>query len=279
MQKIISYYDAPIPTISYYIHNQLSQKIKNEGFSVVISGTGADEIFTGYYDHYFYWLYEMRFETKFSKLLKDMSEGYGSNINNPLLKDPDIIIKNPDFRGHLYQSSDIFQKILKKKFDFSFNEQFYCKDVLRNRMLNELSDEIVPVILFSDDLNSMMYSLENRSPFLDKKLVEFMFSVETKLLIKNGLQKFLLREVSKKLLPPTVSNSKKKVGFNASIHSLIDIKKNIDWLLAESRIFDIIDRKKFEQILKSDFTRNDYSKFLFSFISSKIFIDQNTKVN
>ena len=279
MQKIISYYDAPIPTISYYVHNQLSQKIKNEGFSVVISGTGADEIFTGYYDHYLYWLYEMRRETKFSELLKDMSEGYGSNINNPLLKDPDIIIKNPDFRGHLYQSSDVFQKILKKKFDFSFNEQFYCKDVLRNRMLNELSDEIVPVILFSDDLNSMMYSLENRSPFLDKKLVEFMFSIETKLLIKNGLQKFLLREVSKKLLPPTVSNSKKKVGFNASIHSLIDIKKNIDWLLAESRIFDIISRKKFEQILKSDFTRNDYSKFLFSFVSSKIFIDQNTKVN
>ena len=278
MQKIISYYDAN-STISYYVHNQLSQKIKNEGFSVVISGTGADEIFTGYYDHYLYWLYEMRRETKFSELLKDMSEGYGSNINNPLLKDPDIIIKNPDFRGHLYQSSDVFQKILKKKFDFSFNEQFYCKDVLRNRMLNELSDEIVPVILFSDDLNSMMYSLENRSPFLDKKLVEFMFSIETKLLIKNGLQKFLLREVSKKLLPPTVSNSKKKVGFNASIHSLIDIKKNIDWLLAESRIFDIISRKKFEQILKSDFTRNDYSKFLFSFVSSKIFIDQNTKVN
>ena len=85
-------------------------------------------------------------------------------------------------------------------------------------------------------------------------------------------------EKFQKLLPPTVSNSK-KVGFNASIHSLIDIKKNIDWLLAESRIFDIISRKKFEQILKSDFTRNDYSKFLFSFVSSKIFIDQNTKVN
>ena len=109
MQKIISYYDAPIPTISYYVHNQLSQKIKNEGFSVVISGTGADEIFTGYYDHYLYWLYEMRRETKFSELLKDMSDGYGSNINNPLLKDPDIIIKNPDFRGHLYQSSDVLK--------------------------------------------------------------------------------------------------------------------------------------------------------------------------
>ena len=53
----------------------------------------------------------------------------------------------------------------------------------------------------------------------------------------------------------------------------------MNWLLAESPIFDIINREKFEQILKSDFTRNDYSKFLFSFISSKIFVDQNKKVN
>lgn len=279
MEKIISYYGAPIPTISYYIHNQLSKKIKNDGFSVVISGTGADEIFTGYYDHYLFWLNEMKFAKNFNELLKDMLEGYGSYINNPLLKDPDIIIKNPEFRDHLYQSSEVFKKILKQKFNFSFHEKFYCDDNLRNRMLNELFEEVVPVILFSDDLNSMMYSLENRSPFLDKKLVEFLFTIETKFLIKNGFQKFLLRDISKKLLPPSISNSKKKVGFNASIHSLIDLKKDKDWLLSDSKIFEIIHRDKFEKILKSDFTRNDYSKFLFSFISSKIFIDQNTKVN
>ena len=51
------------------------------------------------------------------------------------------------------------------------------------------------------------------------------------------------------IIPPTVSNSK-KVGFNASIHSLIDIKKNIDWLLAESQ-FLILLVGKFEQILKA----------------------------
>ena len=40
--------------------------------------------------------------------------------------------------------------------------------MLRNRMLNELLEEIVPVILFSDDLNCMMHSIENRSPYLDE---------------------------------------------------------------------------------------------------------------
>ena len=106
-----------------------------------------------------------------------------------------------------------------------------------------------------------------------------MFSIETKLLIKMVYKNSYLEKFQKNYYLLLFLIQKKKVGFNASIHSLIDIKKNMNWLLAESRIFDIINREKFEQILKSDFTRNDYSKFLFSFISSKIFIDQNTKVN
>ena len=82
----------------------------------------------------------MRRETKFSEL-KDMSEGYGSNINNPLLKDPDII-KNPDLE-HLYQSSDVFQKILKRNLIFRLMSNFIAKMFLETEMLNELSDEIV----------------------------------------------------------------------------------------------------------------------------------------
>ena len=59
--------------------------------------------------------------------------------------------------------------------DLSFEEKNYSENFLRNRMLNELNHEIVPVILRADDMNSMMYSVENRSPFLDKNLVEFAY--------------------------------------------------------------------------------------------------------
>ena len=40
---------------------------------------------------------------------------------------------------------------------------------MRNRMLNEMFHEVVPVILHEDDLNAMHFSVENRSPFLDRE--------------------------------------------------------------------------------------------------------------
>ena len=276
MEKIISYFNAPIPTISYYVHNQLTKKIKKSKFSVAVSGTGADEIFTGYYDHYLYWLSEMRSHKKFKNFFLEMKKGYGKHINNPLLKDPIKVIENPEYREHLYQSSEKFNNILNKKIDYTFSEKLHCSDVLRNRMLNELLNEVVPTILFADDLNSMMYSIENRSPFLDSKLIEFLFTVPTKFLIKDGLQKFLLRKCVNNMLPESIIKSKKKVGFNASIMSLMDFTKgkNKDWLLSDSKIFNVINKNKFEIILKSDFSKNDYSKFIFNFISSKIFLEK-----
>ena len=45
-------HDAPISTISYYMQLELLKKMRQSGFKVSISGTGADEIFTGYYDHH-----------------------------------------------------------------------------------------------------------------------------------------------------------------------------------------------------------------------------------
>jgi len=279
MEKIISYYYSPVPTISYYIHNQLCQRIKEEGFSVVISGTGADEIFTGYYDHYLFWLYEMRNEENFEKLVDDMKNGYGLYINNPLLKDPLKFIQNKKYGDHLYQSLENFQNLMKIRSKFNFSDKSFCSDMLRNRMLNELLEEIVPVILFADDLNCMMYSIENRSPFLDKELVSYMYSIQTKNLIQDGLQKYLLRQTSKNYLPGSIAKSKKKVGFNASINSLIDLndKNNIDWLLCDSPIYEIVDKVKMEKLLTKDFHSNEYSKFLFTFISSKIFMDKFSK--
>lgn len=280
LKRITEYYNSPVPTISYYIHNQLIEKIREQGFLVSVSGTGADEIFSGYYDHYLFWLSEFSDSKNFSKLRSDWENGYGKYVNNPLLKNHNTFIKNPNFRNHLYQSSNIFKSILIDDIDDEFKEKNFCRDLMRNRMLNELSDEIVPTILYSDDLNSMMYSVENRSPFLDSKLIEFLFSVPTKYLIKNGFQKYILRESVKDFIPKKIYNDKKKVGFNASIKSFLNLKdpRNIDWLLQDSSIFELINKKKFEKLLKKDFLKNEFSKFLFNFITSKIFIDSYKKL-
>ena len=59
-----------------------------------------------------------------------------------------------------------------KKSKTKFHEENFCKSLMKNRMINELQNEIVPGGLKEDDLNSMYNSIENRSPYLDTRLFQ-----------------------------------------------------------------------------------------------------------
>ena len=276
MKKITKNFGSPVPTISYYVHNFLSHEISSSGFKVAISGTGADEIFSGYYDHYNYWLNGMKNKKEFITLQEEWSNGSGRYINNELIKKLSNFLGDSEFFEHLYQNNSIFNNLLNQPINLEFTQKGFCKDLLRNRMLNELFFEIVPVILEADDRNSMMYSVENRSPFLDKNLVEYLYQIPSKFLIKNGYTKWFLREIGNGLVPDQVRLDKRKTGFNASIYSLLDLHNsdNKKWLLSDSPIYEIVNRRKIKDFLENNFTDNSFSKFLFSFISSKIFLEQ-----
>ena len=193
-----------------------------------------------------------------------------------MIKKLSNFLGDSEFFEHLYQNNSIFNNLLNQPINLEFTQKGFCKDLLRNRMLNELFFEIVPVILEADDRNSMMYSVENRSPFLDKNLVEYLYQIPSKFLIKNGYTKWFLREIGNGLVPDQVRLDKRKTGFNASIYSLIDLHNsdNKKWLLSDSPIYEIVNRRKIKDFLENNFTDNSFSKFLFSFISSKIFLEQ-----
>jgi asparagine synthase (glutamine-hydrolysing) len=143
-------------------------------------------------------------------------------------------------------------------------------------MLNELFHEAVPVILKEDDLNSMMVSVENRSPYLDRRLAEFMFSVPSEHLIRDGYPKYLLRAAVDGLVPDSVRLDKRKRGFNASIESLVDRHdpETRSRLLDRSPIFELVRHQALERFLDRNMTDSSFSKFLFSFISAKTFLDR-----
>jgi asparagine synthase (glutamine-hydrolysing) len=142
-------------------------------------------------------------------------------------------------------------------------------------MLNELLHESIPVILNEDDLNSMLFSIENRSPYLDSKLFEFAYSIPNEHLIKNGYAKSPLRKALAGILVDEVRLDRKKIGFNASLESLIDIQsgETSSELLSPSAIYNIVNRDEIVKLLKVKNLPNSYSKFLFNFINAKIFID------
>jgi len=281
LEVLVADHDMPVATISYYVHAALSEAIAADGFKVAVMGTGADELFTGYYDHYGMWLKSMHDlapdeqPKPFEDLIEDWTSGLGRVVRNPHLQDPEVFIKTPGHRAHILENTDVFESFLVEPFDEPFAEADLAPELLRNRMQNELFHEVVPVLLNEDDLNSMRVSVENRSPFLDRPLAEFLSTVPSSLLIKDGFQKWLLRAAGEGLVPDSVRLDKTKRGFNASIESLLDVNDDAtrERLLERSPIFDIVRREALEDFLSSDLTDNSFSKFLFSFLSAKMFLE------
>ncbi|MCH7935491.1 MAG: asparagine synthase (glutamine-hydrolyzing) [Proteobacteria bacterium] len=283
LRELVAYHDAPVATISYYVHSFLSEAIGEKGYKVAVSGTGADELFTGYYDHYSMWLAAMSRLAEddpgidFEALMADWRRGFGKYVRNPLLQDPLTFASDPAQRGHILLDQEFFEGFLLHPFHEDFAEEDYAGELLRNRMLNELFHEVVPVILEEDDRNSMFHSVENRSPYLDRHLAEFLNQVPSRHLIGGGFAKWLLRQAGDGLVPDSVRLDKRKRGFNASVDSLIDRQdpETRDILLADSPIFDLVSRQRMAAFLDEDMTSNSFSKFLFSFVSAKTFLEHH----
>lgn len=277
LYELIAYHDSPLATISYLIHSRLSETIAGNGFRVAFSGTAADELFTGYYDHYLSHLYEMRSHEEYPQRLEEWKKHIAPVVRNKLLQDPLLYVKNPKFREHVYDDSTEFRKYLRTDFHEEFKEELFCSSLLRNRMLNELFIEVIPVILHEDDLNSMFYSVENRSPYLDSGLFSFASSIPSEHLIKDGYNKYILRSAISGILNEKVRMDRQKKGFNASIYSLFDFDDADmkEFLLSDSPIYDLLDKEKIQQVITARPKENSFSKFLFNFINAKIFLETN----
>jgi asparagine synthase (glutamine-hydrolysing) len=145
-------------------------------------------------------------------------------------------------------------------------------------MLNELFHESVPVILHEDDMNAMACSIENRSPFLDRALFEHACRIPTRHLVHDGYAKSVLRDAVRGIAPAHVLDQRRKTGFNASIEELIDLKSPAvrDWILEESPIWEHVRRERIAGLIDENGLPNSRSKFLFSFVNAKVFLEQCT---
>ncbi len=280
LRDMIAYFDGPPLTISYYLHYLVSQKIHDEGFKLSLGGTGADEVFSGYYDHYLFWLAEMQERPDFEDLIAGWRGSYGQFVRNPFLQNPRAFIQHPDNRDHIFLGAAGFSEFLTQPFSEPHQEEDFCTAILRNRMMNELVRETVPVMLHDDDLAGMRWSVENRAPYLDKDLVECLFSLPSQHLIQQNLPKYLLRQAGRGMVPDVILNNPRKQGINAPVTSFVDFTDPAlkETLLADSPFFDYVDRDRFAAFLGSDIARNSDSKFLFSLLAARLFVDHHSQL-
>jgi asparagine synthase (glutamine-hydrolysing) len=277
LRQLIRYHDAPVYTITYYAQWLLMESIAEAGYRIALSGTAADELFSGYYDHHLAYLQEIRGDDALhERSLRAWREHIRPLVRNHFLRDPELFVARPDFRDHIFLDAEGFANYLRFRWAEPFAEQHYTASLLRNRMLNELFHEAVPVILHEDDLNAMYFSIENRSPFLDRELFEFCNTVPTRHLVRDGKAKAVLREAVRGIAPDAIIDNRRKVGFNAPILDFLDVTDDSvrAYLLDAGEIFDYVDRAKIEALMARKDLPNSESKFLFYFVNCKMFLEE-----
>ena len=102
LTSVIKYQNQPISTITYFAQNSLMKHISELGFKVVLSGTGADELFTGYYDHYLQFLSQAQGKKHFKVSLQEWKKNILPLLKNNELKNPFKYINNPRDRETIY---------------------------------------------------------------------------------------------------------------------------------------------------------------------------------
>ena len=75
-------------------------------------------------------------------------------------------------------------------------------------------------ILVKSDRMSMAHAVELRPPFLDDRIVEFAATLPASLKIRGSQQKFLLKELMRDKLPPSILQ-RKKIGFDIPAHEWV----------------------------------------------------------
>lgn len=169
------------------------REAKKDGFTVVLNGQGSDEVWLGYI---FNW-----------------------NIFN-YTKETDNVEK-------LIESYYMPNMIFKGKFKKDFNENIkntlkkYLKDTLEKYSKNENDDKlndysimsiktILHDLLLQEDKLAMAHSVESRVPFVDDhKLIELSMKMPSKLKIKDGREKYILRKFGKDKLPESIIKRRK----------------------------------------------------------------------
>ncbi|MDI1323114.1 MAG: asparagine synthase (glutamine-hydrolyzing) [Algoriphagus sp.] len=159
-----------IPTLAY---GKVFEAARAKGILVLLDGQGSDEAWAGY-DYYF---------------------------------------KSGDFLVQGVKSSPVKPDALNQDF-LSLDQQTAFPSPFEENLLNlqyrDLFYTKIPRALRFNDRMSMAYSTELREPFLDYRLVEYVFSRPGEFKVKDGIQKWLLRKIAGKYLGDQITLAPKR---------------------------------------------------------------------
>ncbi len=177
----------------------LYEKLSRDGFKVTLDGQGADELLAGYSHYHFHLIFDLIKQGKIFQI----SKVFGDLIEKGFFKTVLYTLRLTLPKG--------FRKVMRifygyEKIFLSEQRLALQNNIVRsipnnsekqtdlNKYLIDQHRKGLKNLLYYGDILAMLNSVENRSPFLDHRLVEKAFTSGFKLKVFNGKEKAVLRD-------------------------------------------------------------------------------------
>ena len=210
----------------------LMQEVAQEGYKVVLSGEGSDELFLGYRQYFEYielekakGLYHANWLKKYFRSNFSMNrewEWYKREFENEVI-----------FRCSSEKFNDIQKNFLLRRNVRDGESMQYIQEYRERFEKSKHTDESIwfsymdlnhfqsEHFLAKLDRISMAHSIESRTPFLDHEFAQLVFQIEPSLRYKEGVTKSLLKKIMRTKLDEKIIGRKKKGFSNPYMEYLI----------------------------------------------------------
>ncbi|MGJ4932287.1 asparagine synthetase B family protein [Bradyrhizobium sp. HKCCYLS2038] len=229
--RMVRAQDEPVATATWLSHFLLCEQASKAGVESLFGGLGGDELNAGEYEYFMLFFADLM-TAGASEVLDGEVDAWAKHHDHPIYRKSRAIVdaRLPQLVDLTRPGICLVDDARLERYRAAVRPAFYdlaafrpvmeapFRSYLANRTFQDLTRETTPCCLRAEDRHTNHFGMENMDPFLDYRLVEFMFRVPGTLKIRHGVTKVLLRQAMSGILPDDTRLRVKKTGWNAPAH-------------------------------------------------------------
>ena len=207
--------DEPFYSTSIYAQWCVMALAKECDVTVLLDGQGGDEVLAGYHAYFTAYYLGLLKQFRLPQAITSMRRYIRDNGSSlvPLLLAGFLPEHLRVAAKGWFHPRGIPKEFANKWKGPAVTVKRKFRDELHQSLYATLTQSVLPQLLRYADRNSMAFSREVRLPFLDHRLVEFLFAIPADQKLRDNTTKVVLRNTIAGVVPEEIRNRRDKLGF------------------------------------------------------------------